>query len=808
MRSRHWLTIALVLFGLAAPAFGASPPVAAGGGPIILHVDGSEARLVRDAYGVPHVFAPTNRALFYACGYAVAQDRLWQMDLYRRTARGTLAEVLGASALASDVHERLHGYTEAEYGAIFASLPGETREILLAYRDGVNAYRDLALADPEHLLPWEFHQLAYLPAAWKETDSLAIARFMADRFGEQGGKELRNQALLQFLSSTYGAEVGASMFEDLRWPNDPNAPVSVPTQELPSMPATVSRLNPLPDVERIAGEVAAQDEAARDVWRSNGIPIKLGSYFWAVSPPRSATGHALLYGGPQMGFETPNVVHEVQLTGGQGFDVIGVSFAGTPLVPIGRNRVAAWSITSGMGDNTDTYVETLNPLDPDQYRFAGAWHTMITRTETISVSGRLDPVTQVVRRTGHGPIIATDQPNGLAYTLRRAHWMHEDQMLAAVLGMMRAQSLADFGDSVLQYPVSNHVIYADTAGNIAYWQAGMVPIRPGGGHVGRLPWLGDGSEEWMRGWRPTPHVSNPAQGYLANWNNKASADFDNSDASLMGQQDRVSDIVELLAADDSISWEDMRAIAMRIGTIKLLGNETRYVRSYLLSAIERLAPDDPSLQDVAARLGAWDGHLTGDAIAGATLQPEEVLWNTWLTQALLDTFSDELGSYWNEANINTLLHALQGPASGVPPSRNYFDRLSTPAIETADEILVQALREAVDLLTARFGSADIQTWLDPRPAIRYQHSLGPLCGEIPMSNRASYGQVIELSTPIRAENILPLGQSAFISPAGTPDAHFDDQLALYRTFQHKPMPLLLPWNAHLPLLLRDSPVSE
>ena len=127
-------------------------------GSTVLRVDGQEARIVRDGYGVPHIFAPTNRALFYAYGYAVGQDRLWQADLYRRTARGTLAEVLGASALGSDTHERLHGYTEAEYETLFARLPAETQEILLAYRDGLNAYRGLVLADPERLLPWEFHQ--------------------------------------------------------------------------------------------------------------------------------------------------------------------------------------------------------------------------------------------------------------------------------------------------------------------------------------------------------------------------------------------------------------------------------------------------------------------------------------------------------------------------------------------------------------------------------------------------------------------------------------------------------------------------
>jgi len=758
---------------------------------------------------VPHIFAATDRALFYAYGYAAATDRLWQMDVYRRTARGTLAEVLGASALASDRHERTYGYTEGEYQVQFAQLPTAVQDILSAYRDGVNAYLAEIAADTS-VLPWEFHRLGYTPAPWETTDTLAIGRFMANRFGASGGNELHLQALQQFLVGAYGATMGAAMFEDLHWLNDPDAPTTAATTTPGSKPGTAAgiatqRLPPhLPGVDRAAAAVAAQEEAARAVWSAYGVPVKLGSYAWAISPARSATGHALLYGGPQMGFETPDVVHEVQLSGGQGYDAIGVGFAGVPLIFIGHNRYVAWSITSGMGDNGDIFVERLKPGEPERYWHDGAWRTMITRTETIYVAGRMAPVTEVIRQGVHGPIIYLDAENDLAYALAQAQRMQEHAMLAGLYDLVRATNLAEFGQGVARFEVSNHLLYADVAGNIAYWQAGAIPIRADGRHVGRLPWLGDGSEEWTGALRALPGDVNPAQGYLANWNNKAATDFYNGDAVRLGKQDRVSDILELLAADASVSWDDMRAIVRRIATVKWYGTETRYVRAYLLAALATGAGDDARLAVAGARLAAWDGHFTGDAIAGTEMCPEEKLWTTWASQALLNTFGDELGSYWTEADLNTLLHALDGSASGVPPARNYFDQIGTVAVETADEVLVQSLREALDLLTAQYGTEDLDAWVDPRPVIAFVHPLGMPLGQMLVSNRATYAQIVGLSAPIVAENILPLGQSGAISPDGAHDVHLGDQSALYQQFGYKPMRLIALTTQHLPLILRES----
>ncbi|MFH1085214.1 MAG: penicillin acylase family protein, partial [Chloroflexota bacterium] len=418
------IIILLVLLTLTLPALAPSAAGAAAPPWRTLVVGQDVAHILRDAYGVPHIFAATDRALFYAYGYAAATDRLWQMDVYRRTARGSLAEVLGPTALASDRHERLYGYPEAEYQGQFAQLPAEVQAILSAYRDGVNAYLAEAVTDPVARLPWEFHQLGYAPTLWETTDTLAIGRFMANRFGASGGNELHLQAVQQFLIGTYGAQLGAAMFEDLHWLNDPDAPTSAPGASAPGPAAArIATQRPplqLPDVDRAAEAVAAAEEAARAVWSAYGVPVKLGSYAWAVSPARSATGHALLYGGPQMGFETPDVIHEVQLTGGQGYDAMGVGFAGVPLIFIGHNRHVAWSITSGMGDNGDIFVERLAPGETDRYWHDGAWRTMITRTETIRVAGRTTPVTKIIRESVHGPIIFLDAEHDLAYALRQA----------------------------------------------------------------------------------------------------------------------------------------------------------------------------------------------------------------------------------------------------------------------------------------------------------------------------------------------------------------------------------------------------
>src|SRR5215216_5394785 len=198
-----------------------------------LNVNGEAVKIYRDEFGTPHIFAETNRGLFEAYGYAVAEDRLWQLELNRRAARGRLAEIFGAGAgnsiLNADRAARTTGYTGAELDAQFAMLTAEEQEIFDAYLGGINRYIGEAALDPLSKLPFEFHALSLFPQPWTRRDSAAFGVFMVRRFGEIGGRELTNLSLLDSLVAAHGPAGGYAVFNDVRWVNDPDSPVTVPT---------------------------------------------------------------------------------------------------------------------------------------------------------------------------------------------------------------------------------------------------------------------------------------------------------------------------------------------------------------------------------------------------------------------------------------------------------------------------------------------------------------------------------------------------------------------------------------------------
>src|SRR5688500_12588552 len=193
-----------------------------------LNVNGEAVKIYRDDFGIPHIFAETNRGLFEAYGYAVAQDRLWQLELNRRAARGRLAEIFGPSTVNADRAARVVGYTDAELDAQFATLTAEEQEIFDAYLGGITRYISEVALSPLTKLPFEFHALNFFPQPWTRRDSVAFGAFMVRRFGEIGGRELTNLAVLESLIGLHGPTNGFAIFNDVRWFNDPDSPVTVP----------------------------------------------------------------------------------------------------------------------------------------------------------------------------------------------------------------------------------------------------------------------------------------------------------------------------------------------------------------------------------------------------------------------------------------------------------------------------------------------------------------------------------------------------------------------------------------------------
>lgn len=756
----------------------------------LLDVAGEQVSICRDAFGRPHIFAETNRGLFEAYGFAVAQDRLWQLELNRRAARGRLAEIFGPGSLPADTFARTTGYTDAELDAQFAALDPEVQRIFTAYRDGINRYlADVVARDPVNKLPFEFHALGIgLPERWTVRDSVAFGAFMVRRFGEIGGRELTNQALLAGLIARHGEETGYAIFNDVRWINDPDSPITLPledTADRPQIPESYRKTPPLNPAQLLGASeqwTEPLNQEALKIWQSLGVPTKLGSYAWVVSADHSLEGAAMLYGGPQMGFSAPEVLHEVQLTGGNGFNVTGMAFAGIPAVLIGRNENIAWTSTTATGDNVDTYIESLCD-NGNGYDFNRACRPFERRVETINVRGGA-PVNVTVLRSIHGPVVS--EAPGFKATQKRAHWLRELETGNAFFIFDRAQSLEEFDAGVRLVVTSHNFLYADRQGNIAYWQAGQVPVRPGGFDP-RLPLPGDGRAEWPGDTLTVPTSINPERGWLANWNNKPSADYNNADSQIFGKQFRVSDIEDRLAAGP-VSLEDMRDIPKDIARVGGLGREARFLKSYLLDALDAVPPSHPLSAQARTVLETWQGDGFADAITSTTLEPGQVIFSTWLARMLNLTFLDALGTQVGEASTNMLLHVLDdalGGGSGVPPSRDYSNGADPNARISA----------AFDQALTALGPDPAAWSVQPRGEITFNHPvIGPV-GRIPNSNRATYGQIIVLGRrATRSENIFTLGQSGFIRlvpPTGFAlDEHFRDQLELFRAFEYKPLRLL------------------
>jgi penicillin amidase len=301
----------------------------------MLDVGGDQVTIHRDEYGVPHIFAETNRGLFVGYGYAMAQDRLWQLELFRRIAYGRVAEILGTtfpvtntgggrapSALAVDLDTRTRRYTPAELDDQLALLTDEEAGIFTAYADGISRYlTEVVAPDPTNRLPYELHLLWIgVPAPWTARDVIACSTYHA-RFGEVppgASQQRQNLALLNSLVAKWGPTDGYAIFNDLLWLDDPDSPVSVP-REGATGKRQKAQAPAAPNPAQLLGApqaAALQEEVDIDrALEALGVPTGIGSHGWVVSAAKSANGSAMLFGGPQVFFNTPEVAHEVQLKG-------------------------------------------------------------------------------------------------------------------------------------------------------------------------------------------------------------------------------------------------------------------------------------------------------------------------------------------------------------------------------------------------------------------------------------------------------------------------------------------------------------
>lgn len=760
LRILKWVGILLLVVIVGAASYAAA--VVAQGRPQVagtLRVGGlrEAVEVVRDRWGVPHIRARNEHDLFFAQGYVAAGERLFQMDFFRRVARGRLSEVFGAVTLDDDKFLRTIGIGRAA-DAEARTLGGEPLEVLQAFSDGVNAY----VASRGGRLPVEFRILGYRFEPWSPTDTVAFGKLMAWDLDGNWEEELLRQALVAKL----GPEAALLT---------PGYPQGAPT----IVSAAARDLALLRAYERVAAHLGLD------------APDR-GSNNWVLAGSRTETGKPLLANDPHLRIGMPSIWYEVHLVGGR-YDVIGAAFAAAPGVIIGHNDRIAWGLTNGTVDLQDLYVERLHPSDPTRYQFRGRWERMRVVREAITVKGRAQPVVLDVRITRHGPIISgVLEHEARPLALR---WVALDVApVIPALGLLdRARTFQEFRAALRDWQIApQNAIYADVDGNIGYQLPGRIPIRARGQGAVPVPgWTGE--YEWT-GWIPFdahPTAYNPSEGMIVTANNKIVPDtYPYFLAVDWDPGFRAARIRGLLGATPKHSVESFAAIQYDVH---------QSVADLLLPDIAAVESADPHVRAATEILRRWDRRMTTDS-AGALLF--DAVFSRLLPAILGDRLGPDLeqryegAAAWHPWALRALLDHPESALWNGGGGRR-----------TPSAVIEAVLRDAMADLTSRFGPPERWRWGLVHRA-RFAHTLGsvPALGlllnggevESPGSyytvnnagysrathlqrTVASYRQIVDLAAFDRSVSVHTTGQS------GVPfTRHYKDLIALWVSGRYHP----------------------
>ncbi|MBI4775827.1 MAG: penicillin acylase family protein [Deltaproteobacteria bacterium] len=771
-----------------------------------------KAEIVRDEYGVAHVYSDSLEGLFFGFGYATAQDRLFQIELFRRTFWGRLSEVLGENLLAFDQGNRRDNLTLAQVKGQVEQLRPELRTVLRSYAAGINAFIAETVSDPANKLPKEFKELNFTPTPWSSedvaADFLSVMGFFMDV-----SAELANASVLEFLVGKHGPEKGRAIFDDWCWEYDPQSPTTIDRRfTLPRGRMLADRSGLESPIMTAALEVAFQAESglAREraegrffaEWTGYGHPA---SYAVAVAPSRSSTGRSQLMGGPQFGFQLPSALYEVGLHGA-GIDVVGSTLTGYPFIMFGHNRRAAFSSTAGIDNIEDIYAEKLNPDNPGQYWYQGAWRDMDVRTHTFYVKGKPQPVTKEELYTVHGPVFFVDAAHHVAFSKRLSCKETFLQGLASFFDLMNAETVQEFNKAAQQSDMSINYFFATTDGDIAYYHLGLHPIRPEGYDI-RLPAPGTGEYEWQ-GFLPkteNPHASNPANGFVINWNNQPAPGWSHGDLATSdvwggwGRDDRVTTLQRLAEAKKEVGREDLKAM---IKTIAFYDKKALNIKDRMVKILRDGNPTKPETIEALELLSQWNNLLTDGDGDGFCDHPGAAVFNSWWTRVIPAVFEDEFAGYKNvfgQSAVQILsdryhgytlfLKALEGNTK-----TDFFNGKKTEILENS---LLEALADlASEQKGRKMDGYRLKTAMDafhPVTVLGYflRQPITSSTGELPpfpKVDRGTENHIVHLEPgSIQGTNVTAPGTSGFIGVSGEKSKHLDDQVKMFVEFTYKPM---------------------
>jgi len=771
-----------------------------------------KAEIVRDDYGVPHVYSESLEGLFFVFGYATAQDRLFQMEMFRRTFWGRLSEVLGEKLLPFDQGNRRDNLTLSQIKRQIEGLRPHVQTVMKSYAEGINAYIAEAVADPENKLPKEFRELEVAPLPWSSedvaADFLSVMGFFMDV-----SAELANASMLNFLIEKHGPEKGRIVFDDWCWGYDPLSPTTIdrrftlPRGRPVKLHAGVgsglmdAAIKVASRAETALAREQAQGRFFRE-WTGYGHPA---SYAVTVAPTRSCTGDSEIMGGPQFGFELPSALYEVGLHGA-GIDVVGSTLTGYPFVMFGHNRRAAFSSTAGIDNIEDIYAEKLNPDNPRQYWYQGAWRDMEVRSQTFYVKGKPEPVVKEDFYTVHGPVFYSDEAHKVAFSKRLSCKHRFLQGLSSFFDLMNAETIPQFNRAAQESDMSINYFFANIDGDIACYHLGLHPIRPDGYDI-RLPAPGTGEYEW-EGFLPkteNPHAANPENGLLINWNNQPAPGWGHGDLATSdvwggwGRDDRVTAIMRLADAKRKIGSEDLKAI---IENIAFYDKRAINIKDLMMDVLKKDEAIKPDTARALAILGQWDNLQTDSDGDGFCDHPGAAIFDRWWQRVIPATFEDEFEGYKNVFG-QTAVQILSNRYHGYTLFMKALQGKTRTDFFNAgkEEVVKQSLEEALSDLAKQQPGRQIDGYRlkTPMDAFHPVTVLGyflhqPITSSsghlppFPKVDRGTENHIVNLKPgAIRGTSITAPGNSGFINAAGQKSRHLSDQYQMFVDFTYKPM---------------------
>ena len=691
----------------------------------------------RDAAGIAHIYGDTPHDLFFAQGYVHAQERLWQMEVWRHISSGRLSELFGASTLDQDRFIRTLGWRRAAERDLEAIGP-QARAALDAYAEGVNAYIErhrggLGLAFVvTSLRSGVGGPSGYDLEPWTALDTLAWQKVQAWQLGGNFGSEvfrlladerLGDPALTDALFPAYWPQMPVIV------PSAGTAATGIPVgagsaaigDSSPAVALSAEEAAALRDVVALGDSVLAL--AGLDAGEGLAGDHQVGSNNWVVAPSLSASGTALLANDPHLGIGMPSVwfmngLHCRTVSEQCRYDVAGVSFPGVPGIVLGHNDRIAWGATNAGPDVQDLFLEDVDPQNPDNYLFAGESVPFTTRTEVIKVAGGKD-VVLTVRETRHGPLVNDVDPHLADVAPLALRWTaiaEVDGTFEAILRLNTARTFEEFRAAFATYgsPAQNFV-YADVDGHIGYVLPGLVPIRADAADRGaRVRSGSDGAHEWT-GYIPReelPFLLDPPSGMIVTANNAAvDAGYPYFIADDWDPGYRAARILELLG--DTAENE-----GVTMGALREIQTDVRIPRSdFVRPALESAAPTSEDGRLLLQRIREWDGRADVASSGAAAYLTTE----TYLVRGLFD---DELGELAREYVGGGASWQATIALLGEPDSPWWDDRTTSGRVETAADIAAEALDRAGSELRRTLGDPERWTWDRLHVAIFREQTLG------------------------------------------------------------------------------------